>query len=268
MGSYGHHALLLLTLASSATLWTAAAGSRAADVAAQFAAAQQKYQAGDLDGAMQGLEPLLKSEDLNQPLAQRVRKLAARVLHARGEAHFRQARIAESIADFDRQIQLRPDSAAEHWQRGIAYYYAEEYENGARQFELHQTVNPHDVENAAWHFLCLARAPKGSVETARSKLIAVTRDSRVPMAQIQQLFAGTTSPESVLRAGEEVGGMARFYAELYVGLYYEALDLTDESLRLVTRAAENPDAKNTYMGDVARVHVTLRKKAAANSPRD
>jgi hypothetical protein len=48
---------------------------------------------------------------------------------------------------------------------------------------------------------------------------------------------------------------------LYVGLYYEALGKPKESLRLITQAAENPAAKNSYMGDVARVHVKLRKKA-------
>jgi lipoprotein NlpI len=163
-------------------------------------------------------------------------------------------------------LELQPERAAEHWQRGISYYYAGEYEKGTRQFELHRTVNPHDVENAAWHFLCVARAPGGSVESARESLIQVTRDTRVPMAQIQQMFAGTTTPEEVLQAGEMAGGIARFYAELYVGLYYEALDRHEESLRLIASAAANPAAKNHYMGDVARVHVALRKNITT-SPR-
>jgi len=211
------------------------------------------------------LEPLLTADDLDQPSKQRVRDLAARALQMRGEEHFRHARIAKSIADFDRQVELQPNRAAEHWQRGIAYYYAGEYEKGARQFELHQTVNPQDVENAIWHFLCVVRAPKGSMETAQKKLIPVTRDSRIPMAQIQQLFAGTMTPEEVLRAGEEAGGTAKFYADLYVGLYYEARRRDDESFRLVALAADNPAARKSYMGDVARVHVALRKKAASPS---
>ena len=127
-------------------------------------------------------------------------------------------------------------------------------------------MNPQDVENAAWHFLCLARAPKGSVETARKSLIAVTNDTRVPMAQIQQLFAGNKTPEDVLRAGEEAGGTAKFYADLYVGLYYEARGQADDSLRLIARAADNPAARKGYMGDVARVHVLLRKKAVPSNP--
>ncbi len=254
--------MLASVTVSAAILLSITAAASGLDPAVQLTVAQEKYRAGDLDGALQQLEPLLKAGDLDQASNQRVRELAARVLQVRGAEHFRQARIAESIADFDRQLQVQPDRAAEHWQRGIAYYYAGEYEKGARQFELHQTVNPQDVENAAWHFLCLVRTPKGSVEAARKKLISVTRDARVPMAQIQQLFADTMTPEEVLRVGEEAGGAAKFYADLYVGLYYEALGRDDESLRLLTLAANNPAAKNNYMGDVARVHVTLRKAAA------
>jgi lipoprotein NlpI len=234
----------------------------AAEPDAELTAAQDQLRIGDLDGALRRLEPLLQSDTIDVSTKQRVSELAARVLHSRGEQQFRQARIAESIADFDRELQLQPERAAEHWQRGIAYYYAGEFEKGAKQFELHQTVNPQDVENAAWHFLCVVRAPKGSVKEARKSLIPVTRDSRVPMAQIQQLFAGTMTPDDVMRVGEKAGETARFYADLYVGLYYEALEQDEESLRHMTLAAENPAAKNSYMGDVARVHVTRRKQEA------
>ena len=71
------------------------------------------------------------------------------------------------------------------------------------------------------------------------------------------------TPEQVLQAGDEAGESAGFYANLYVGLYYEALGRAEESLRHIKRAAENPAAKESYMGDVARVHVILRTKSAA-----
>jgi lipoprotein NlpI len=255
---------LYVPLAAAIVLLSHTTASSGRDLDARLASAQEKYRAGDLDGALQQLEPLLTTNSLDQSSRQRVHELAIRVLQTRGEERFRQARIAESIADFDRQIELQPDREPEHWQRGIAYYYAGEYEKGARQFELHKTDNPQDVENAAWHFLCVACAPKGSVIAARRNLIPVTRDSRIPMKQIQQLYAGTMTPEEVLRAGEKAGDRAKFYADLYVGLYYEALDRDDESLRLITRSAANPAARKSYMGDVARVHVILRKKSASS----
>ncbi len=102
------------------------------------------------------------------------------------------------------------------------------------------------------------------MEAARKDFIPVMRDSRVPMAQLHRLFAGATTSEEVLRAGEEAGGPARFYADLYVGLYCEALGRDDESLRLLTLAANGRAATNNYMGDVARIHVTLRKKAVSS----
>jgi lipoprotein NlpI len=232
----------------------------AADHAEQLTNAQRELSNGHLDRAIEHLESLLQTNDLNQELKTRGCSLAARALQTRGEEHFRKGRIHQSIADFDRQVQLQPNEEASNWQRGIAYYYAGEYEKGAKQFALHKTVNPQDVENAAWHFLCLVRAPKGSIESARKGLINVTSDSRAPMAQIQQMFAGTMPPEKVLAAGTEAGDVAKFYADLYVGLYYEALHQDAESLRLLKLAAENPSAKENYMGDVARVHVMLRTK--------
>jgi lipoprotein NlpI len=260
--------MLRLKVPFAVILLSCTAASTASEFNAQFAAAREKYLAHDFDGSLQELEPLLKAGELDQPSKQQASVLASRVLKSRGEERFRQARIAESIADFDRQIELQPDQAADHWQRGIAYYYRGKYEKGARQFELHRTVNPQDVENAAWHFLCIIRTPTGSVDVARKKLISVSRDSRVPMAQIRQLYAGTITPQEVLRVGDSAGGAAKFYADLYVGLYFEALGQSEESLRLVTQAAENPAAQKSYMGDVARVHVILRKRSASSAQLD
>ena len=61
------------------------------------------------------------------------------------------------------------------------------FDDGAKQFELHKTVNPDDVENSAWHFLCVARS-KG-IESVRKGLIDVTGDSRIPMMKVQEMLA-------------------------------------------------------------------------------
>jgi len=246
---------------AAAMVWLAAAPGRAVEPAPALAAAEARLEASDFDGALKAVEPLLGGDEVDPAAKQLARVLGARALHGRGEEHFRRGRAAAAVADFDREIELLPDVAAAHWQRGIACYYAGQFAEGARQFELHRTVNPQDVENAAWHFLCVARSPGGSVEAARRGLIEVTRDERAPMALVQRMFAGAASPDEVLRAGEQAGGAAKFYADLYVGLYYEALGRGEESLRLATLAAENLAAKQSYMGDVARVHVQLRKPA-------
>jgi lipoprotein NlpI len=113
----------------------------------------------------------------------------------RGMQKFRENDLAGSIADFDRAAQIYPKLAPQLWQRGIADYYAGKYKEGRRQFELHQTVNPNDVENAAWHFLCVVHLE--GLEAAQKSMLKVdtSRDTRVPMPEIYQMLAGRGSPE-------------------------------------------------------------------------
>ena len=120
---------------------------------------------------------------------------------------------------FDKVAKLLPGYAPQLWQRGIALYYAGRYQDCRAQFESHRTVNPDDVENAAWHFLCVARAE--SPARAKAALLPVGADSRVPMRQIYQMFKGEMRPEQMLAsAGATPEG--QFYAHLYAGLYFEA----------------------------------------------
>jgi hypothetical protein len=58
-------------------------------------------------------------------------------------------------------------------------------------FYAGRTVNPNDVENAAWHFLCVARAE--SPEKARAALLPVTllySASRFKTRMIANPFSG------------------------------------------------------------------------------
>ena len=181
---------------------------------------------------------------------------------ARGEAYFKLGKIAESIADFDQLLERVPAQRPHHWQRGIALYYAGRFKDGKEQFEIHQTVNSNDVENAVWHFLCAARAD--GLAAAKKNLIPIEGDSRVPMAQVHQLFAGKAKPEDVLAAAQAAPAETRsgeplFYAHLYLGIYYEALGDTKQARDYIFKAAERAD-HNGYMGDVARVHAEILRK--------
>jgi lipoprotein NlpI len=166
---------------------------------------------------------------------------------------FERGRFAESVAGFEELIKIVPAYKPQLWQRGIALYYAGRFDECRAQFELHRTVNPDDVENAAWHFLCVARA--SSPEKARAALLPVGPDPRVPMRQVYQMFRGSLSPEEVLSAA---GGSpaARFYAELYVGLYSEAVGRKELALEHIRAAAADRFASaGGYMHMVARVHL-------------
>ncbi len=191
---------------------------------------------------------------------------AAMIYQHRGTEHFKAGNFKQSVADFDKFLELVPAQAPQHWQRGISCYYAGMFDEGRKQFELHQTVNPRDVENAAWHFLCVARA--SSVTKARASLIPVTGDGRVPMTEVQLLFAGKLKPEDVLKAAQAGEGSKErrneqlFYAHLYLGLYYEALGDAVKAREHILRAATEFKSDH-YMGDVARVHAAVLK---ARSP--
>ena len=186
---------------------------------------------------------------------------AAIVLQKRGELHFKLGNFAESIADFDKFIEAIPEQAPHHWQRGISLYYAGRFEDGRKQFESHQTVNPYDVENAVWHFLCVARA--SGAEKAKAALIPIERDSRIPMMQILALFGGKAKPEDVIAAAK-TGNAAQqdnqlFYAHLYLGLYFEAIGDAKLAREHILKAATDFKAEH-YMGDVARVHAQVLRK--------
>jgi lipoprotein NlpI len=180
----------------------------------------------------------------------------ARAYHERGVAYFILGRMKESVADFDRFVQILPHQEPNHWQRGIALYYAGEYERGRKQFELHQKVNTNDVENAVWHFLCVARAH--GVDKAKAALIPIEGDPRAPMKEIHALFAGKAKPQDVLAAADNPGEL--FYAHLYLGLYYEAHGDQAKTREHIDKAANEFSMKH-HMGDVARVHAARLKKA-------
>lgn len=174
-------------------------------------------------------------------------------------ALFFDAKPKESVAAFDRLLELEPGAKPRLWQRGLALYYAEEYARGREQFEVHQTVNRADVENAAWHFICVAK--KEGVEEARKHLIPISGDSRVPMKQVHDLFAGKASVEDVLSAAEQGEGEDlrnhRCFAHLYLGLYFEALGDEVKAKTHILKAAVD-FSMDHYMGRCAQVHAQVR----------
>jgi lipoprotein NlpI len=183
----------------------------------------------------------------------------ARSAFERGVQMFFDANPKGSVEAFDVLLKLEPSVKPQLWQRGLSLYYAADFKAGREQFETHQTYNTNDVENAAWHFLCVAKAD--SVEAARKVLIPIEGDARVPMKQVHDLFAGKAKPEDVLKAAESGEGNElrnhRCYAHLYLGLYFEAIGEQAKSKEHVVKAARDYKMDH-YMGKVAQVHMKLR----------
>lgn len=197
--------------------------------------------------------------DFNEAL--RLKPDAWALYHSRGGVHFKLGRFAQSVADFNKFLEKYPDQTPYHWQRGLSFYYAGRYEDGWKQFELHQTVNSNDVENAVWHFLCLAKA--GGVDAARKKILPIKEDRRIPMMTIYDLYRDRATPEDVLKAAEAgspspaVLKEQLFYAHLYLGLYFDSVGNPPKAREHIDLAA-NRHFVNSYMGDVARVDLARR----------
>ncbi len=152
----------------------------------------------------------------------------------RGETHFRAGNFKESVADFDKVVAGDLNREAHHWQRGISHYYAGMYKEGVNQFELHKEVNPQDVENAIWHFLCKAKVD--GVDKARNALIAIRDDGRPWAMTVYSMFRGNAKPQDVLdnatkgETNEKVRNDNLFYSHLYIALYHDAVGARAEAL--------------------------------------
>lgn len=180
----------------------------------------------------------------------------------RGDAYLKLGKFDAAVADFDAYLSANPKDAADHWRRGIALYYAGKYEDGRKQFDLHRTVNAEDVENSVWHYLCNAKV--AGAKKAREDLIPVTKDGRVPMREVLQMFGGKATPAEVLAAAEAAKldpadrTEARFYANLYAALFYES-EGNAAKTREHLDAAVNKYPIGHYMWDVGNAHLELLK---------
>ena len=173
-------------------------------------------------------------------------------LMRQAETDFLAGRIDASLVGFDQVARERPDVAPQLWQRGIALYYAGRYEECRLQFESHRLVNPADVENATWHFLCVAETE--GPEAALAALLPVGRDGRTPMPEIYEMFAGRLTQQQV-REAAGTDPRAQFYAHLYLALYQEALGQSDAARDSIMLAADSRfAAAGGYMHGVAVVH--------------
>jgi lipoprotein NlpI len=181
----------------------------------------------------------------------------------RGGEKFKLGKIQESIDDFNAFLKANPKAEPAHWRRGISFYYAGKYAEGAKQFDDGRAEFGADVENAFWHYLCTAR--KDGLEAARKNLIPLTgTDRRVPMMRVYDLLQGKAKPADVIETAEKADLERRdktealFYAHLYVGLYYEAHG--DEAKCREHMAAAVERKIGHYMWDVANVHLARMAK--------
>ncbi len=183
-----------------------------------------------------------------------------------GMSAFASNKVEESVAIYDAIIREDPRRKPFLWQRGLSLYYIERYKDGAEQFKTDVAVNPNDTEEQIWHLLCLAKTEGiGSLETARAQKLSVGKDRRPVMRLVQKLFLGEAGTEQELIAmanntNSKVGD--KFYASLYLSLYYESMNDENSSKEWMVNAVGSEYAKTVGrrdpMVDVAKVAMKRR----------
>lgn len=181
-----------------------------------------------------------------------------------GDLYLRAGEIPKALTQFKRYIARVPKHEPELWQHGIALALTGEYEAGKELFELHRTANPHDVENALWHFYCVAKA--STPQQARGIILPAPGDRRVPMEQLLRLYRGEGDEAAVRAAVDELPPQssqltsAAFYADLYLAMHADAEGDRQRALELAEQAAAAKEVN--YMTDVGRVYHGLLRDAA------
>lgn len=219
---------------------------------AQALTADRKFQ--------QAVAPLKQAVEL-EPKATRLWMQLA-------NSQFIAGKFKDCIASYDRVTALSPTSRPHLWQRGLALYYADQFQLGKEQFETHQEVNSADVENSVWHLLCAAKVD--GLKTARKNMIPIEGDARIPMAEVLKMFAGKLEPADVLASARETSDATdrrkhEYYAFLYIGLFQEMMGQPENARKSLAEAVQlNPYSPDVLMGQVARVHLELRDRKSKN----
>lgn len=220
----------------------------------------QKHPLSDDDRAM-----LRKQWD--EGLAEVTKKLDAKpddlgTLSKRGDLLFFRGDFAKSVRDYERMSELNPALDASHWRLGIAYFYADQPEKSAKQFDKFFVTDDVDREAGLWKYI--AQAPTLGTAKARAGLLKYKKDDREPLPTIYRLFEEEITPDDLLKSvdaklPESVREQRLFYIELYLGLWQDAYKRPKEALPHFRAATANRWGRSAsygpnYMWHVARLH--------------
>ena len=174
-----------------------------------------------------------------------------------GRQHLLNIEFKDAVKSFNSAIELNPSSIPKQWMRGIALYFARRYQEGTQQFVSNLSDNPEDVEEVVWAFMCTIRHLEGNVDSAREQLLPCpTKDLRIPMTQIYNMFAGKCNIADVLHATASFGDeTATSYAHLYIALYLDCCENQEET---------NGNGMNFGLSGASRSHYILSGKTPSN----
>lgn len=182
-----------------------------------------------------------------------------RTFVAAGSSDKSKDKVQESVQLFDKAAESGYP-ANRLWQRGLSLYYADRFEEGAKQFRDDVALNPDDTEESIWAMLCEAQTV--GFDQARKQMLNMDGERRPYMRAVYKLFRGEEEAKSTATLAKMAAGTGvnEFYASLYLGLFAEAKGDKEGARRWLSQAAVADHGKNSgdYMGDLARVHMAVR----------
>lgn len=241
---------LVLTLACSA--W--AEDPKTADNAVQ------RHPLSDIERAKLRQQWDAALADVSRKLDAKPDDIAA--LSKRGDLHFFRGEFAQAVRDYERMTELNPALDPSHWRLGIAYFYADQPEKSAKQFDKFFVTDDVDREAGLWKYI--AQAPTLGVEKARAGLLKYQKADREPLPTIYRLFEEEITPEQLIKSvdaklPDNVREQQQFYIELYLGLWHDAHQRPQAAIPHFRAATANRWGRTAsygpnYMWHVARLH--------------
>jgi hypothetical protein len=190
---------------------------------------------------------------------------------------FRGGDVKKSIELFDAAEETSDGKLRPYlWQRGISYYYLDEFQKGSHQFRNDVSVNPLDVEEIVWDIACLNRLRSSTATSSLNNigndpltLPPGKKDRRKIMGYVYSLFRNEGTEQDLALAGfgrnygsysPSISPSDEFYSLFYLGLYCDSKGEFAKSSQYMTEAISTEYAKKSkdYMVAVAKVHCNVR----------
>lgn len=188
----------------------------------------------------------------------------------RGDLYFFLGKFDLAVADYKKMVELEPQLDASHWRLGIAFFYADRFEQAAGQFGRYHAFDNVDRENGIWRYLSQYKAT--GAKQAAAELLKYDKDDREPFGDVYKLFSNEITGDEILNKikAAEISEQERekrlFYANLYIGLN-DLVEGNKQSAQQQLRAAvanhwpRKAGFGPNYMWHVARVQYDLLTKA-------
>lgn len=169
--------------------------------------------------------------------------------------------------DYEKMIEIDSQLNISHWRLGIVYFYLEDFDRAAKQFEIYHNYDSVDRENGIWRFM--SQFKNDGLANARRSLLKYEKDDRPPYPWLYEMFAGRLAPRDVFASIDKENYppsykiRVLFHAHFYVGIYLDMVEgKVEEAENLLRKAFENEYGRDTgtYMWQVAKIHYQLMLK--------